>query len=871
MSNDTKLSISLECDDLIDGLDKAAAKIARFSETAKSAIDAVDKKTKSMSETEQRAYDVLKRSYEKHSNAIKEMAKEYEALRSKRKSGADMTATEWAQLKNLTAQYKQHSGALATVSKELGGMEKAASKLNSFVDIKSAASSAAGGIAAIVASKGIEFLTEFADSVVTVGLKTQQTAAQFSAMTNSVSNGAVAYQAFNDVARNTNYDFEAVYEMGKQLLNMGYSAKNAADLIQLCSDTAAALGTGQNGAAELVKTISMIQTAGKMEEDQLAKLQMAGINVDVVFSKLGLTGVEAMQALRNGSLDGKDAVAALTDYMHKFDGAMAKSKDNITDMWGDVAGNVATACGEIGAGIANMVKESQMMQDLIDFTQSLVDLVRGEGSEAWKDIQAVAQFALDIIANGLQAVYTTIKLGIIWINELYGAFKTMCQKVYEHLRFILEPLGEVFRIVSGILKLAGKEIKSGVDVSYKETIKQTALPDEENHFVKGLDRSSTAKSSEATRVAQEEQKKYQAVLKETEKINKDIVKAEFEGVKVARQSFLIGKNRIDQLEAESKWIREDAERQKASETELFAERMKNLEKQIEYYKGNPGIPGAAETLEALETQKTKEMELHDQRLSNIAAESEARIENNEAVLASLGMEDNPGADLSADGVDGLSVGLDKFMQAQDYLNSLGVNLTQLDKLAANTLGKGFASAFEAIVNGSQSASEAFANMTKQLLLQCANLLAQWTAIFAMVSIWRGPSEGAKAANKMVLGLATGGYITGAGTGTSDSIPAMLSNGEYVINARAVRAVGLGTLDMINSGRLPAAKFANGGLVGDAVASSNAVSTSNHIVLNVSTLDASSFEDALRNGGLLQSIKQALFDSDRDFAGSAGVW
>lgn len=41
-----------------------------------------------------------------------------------------------------------------------------------------------------------------------------------------------------------------------------------------------------------------------------------------------------------------------------------------------------------------------------------------------------------------------------------------------------------------------------------------------------------------------------------------------------------------------------------------------------------------------------------------------------------------------------------------------------------------------------------------------------------------------AAKKAIKGYATGGIVTGAGTGTSDSIPAMLSNGESVITARA---------------------------------------------------------------------------------------
>ena len=39
--------------------------------------------------------------------------------------------------------------------------------------------------------------------------------------------------------------------------------------------------------------------------------------------------------------------------------------------------------------------------------------------------------------------------------------------------------------------------------------------------------------------------------------------------------------------------------------------------------------------------------------------------------------------------------------------------------------------------------------------------------------------------------AGGGAINGPGTGTSDSIPAMLSDGEFVFTAKAVRGAGNG--------------------------------------------------------------------------------
>lgn len=46
-------------------------------------------------------------------------------------------------------------------------------------------------------------------------------------------------------------------------------------------------------------------------------------------------------------------------------------------------------------------------------------------------------------------------------------------------------------------------------------------------------------------------------------------------------------------------------------------------------------------------------------------------------------------------------------------------------------------------------------------------------------------------------FAEGGYIVGPGTATSDSIPSWLSNGEFVVQASAVQAVGVGYLNQLN--------------------------------------------------------------------------
>jgi TP901 family phage tail tape measure protein len=87
--------------------------------------------------------------------------------------------------------------------------------------------------------------------------------------------------------------------------------------------------------------------------------------------------------------------------------------------------------------------------------------------------------------------------------------------------------------------------------------------------------------------------------------------------------------------------------------------------------------------------------------------------------------------------------------------------------------------------------------------------AQADAILATAGV-TGRGSGGGGGGAVVTRKADGGPVSGPGTGRSDSIPALLSNGEYVIKASSVDKFGNGFLDSINAGVLPA--FRDGGLV-----------------------------------------------------------
>lgn len=118
---------------------------------------------------------------------------------------------------------------------------------------------------------------------------------------------------------------------------------------------------------------------------------------------------------------------------------------------------------------------------------------------------------------------------------------------------------------------------------------------------------------------------------------------------------------------------------------------------------------------------------------------------------------------------------------------------------ANQISSGFTSAFAEMFNEGEISFKSFMRsiltttldaIEKALLAYQAQILAReiasksWSGVAsaaALSALIAAAFEGAKAA---VKSFAVGGYVSGAGTSTSDSIPARLSNGESVMNARA---------------------------------------------------------------------------------------
>ena len=213
--------------------------------------------------------------------------------------------------------------------------------------------------------------------------------------------------------------------------------------------------------------------------------------------------------------------------------------------------------------------------------------------------------------------------------------------------------------------------------------------------------------------------------------------------------------------------------------------------------------------------------------------------------------------------------LQKYDEEQQKINTIS-KLQQ----TSNQLAKDFSSAITDWITGAKSFGDAMKSVLQQLISQLIQAALYATIVAACTG--GGGGFAARWTGAFGKAFASGGSVAGPGTGTSDSIPAMLSNCEYVLNAQAVDRLGVPFLNGLNTGRLRG--FASGGLVGSGgVAGYKAERGSTggqvqsvNLSMNVSTMDAASFGDFLNRGGL-DVVKQALFDSNRNFASEAGVW
>jgi hypothetical protein len=151
-------------------------------------------------------------------------------------------------------------------------------------------------------------------------------------------------------------------------------------------------------------------------------------------------------------------------------------------------------------------------------------------------------------------------------------------------------------------------------------------------------------------------------------------------------------------------------------------------------------------------------------------------------------------------------------------------LTDLETLAAQTnIGEGVINSLRDQVLSATS-QEALDEISEKIALRMKNAIQETNKKNPILLLFEGKMSAIEAFKQSgtnisgfirqvekVTGFASGGFVSGPGGPRSDSIPALLSNGEYVINARSTQR-HKSLLEKINA---EGNRYANGGAVSGA--------------------------------------------------------
>lgn len=756
----------------------------------------------------------------------------------------------------------------------------------------------------------------------------------FTTMLNSADAGKKMLADLKQFAASTPFDVPGVVQAGQQLMAFGFQAQEIIPMLTSLGDAAAGLGKGSAGVGQIAYAMGQMRTSGTLKTQDMMQLTNAGINAwQMLADASGKTIMEIKDLTERGAIDSAAAVEIIVAGMNeKFGGMMQKTSTEVAGLMANIeetAGNTAATIGDymiqafdikgILTGISDALGDfQQKMQDATDEGKSFTEVIKdcvpasvvaavgalagamgvvlyGAVSTALGAFTALVGVSATVVA-AFAGIGAAIAAVIVYWDEICEAFNAGMQAIATIIIGGLDAIAEAFLwMAKGGVEAVGWLFEQIGDYCPEWLSTFNGMLDSAIESIRSWAREAISWFQEVFRVKANVMNDpyWQMSMANTDDDNKD-GESDVGIPKAQRPLFMPEKPKAGKAKTESYSDKTKPydDRLRGLQNEFNATRQYNAEMRRitdERLKSEQKANEASLSGSALkEAQYRSELAALEEKAARENADHEALINNLNAQKTIL--EEQKAAGL----LDGTQERIDlivKQIENENILHSArqqafaaeGKALEATNKTAnilAGTYEKlgseaisGIADAFTGCIAAGKSFGDAMANVCNQMLQQVLQLIAQWLILTALMGVGGGIGSWACTARGKLF-AASGGYISGPGTGTSDSIPAMLSNGEYIMSASAVDRIGVPLLNGLNSGRLDG--FATGGYIGHAAYSNDggttnvATAPSNSFSINVSAMDASGFGDFLNRGGL-DRIKQALFEDNRGFGAEVGAW
>lgn len=693
----------------------------------------------------------------------------------------------------------------------------------------------------------------------------ENTRVAFTTMLGSAEKAGAFIKDLQNFAARTPFEFKGLTESAQQMMAYGIEAKNVIPTLTAVGNAVAAVGGGQDKIARVTTALGQMYAKGTVQAEEMRQLTEAGIPAWEILAKTLNTDVAgAMDMVTKRQVDAQNGVASLVAGMNeKFGGMMEKQSKTVTGSFSNLMDGLEMAAISAGTKISDSLNLAGILSGLaeqIDKVNQVIQQGGGVGDvlktlippELQPAIIAVAGAIMGAMVPGLVAMAAAGIAAVAPLTPFIAAGAALAVVIWA----LVDPVGAA----TSVMDLFGVSAeKQGEILSW--------LQDPIGNLTSAWDNLVERLRSGAQGIIDSISGMVDRVKQKFNDLKNSLPSISLPSFGFATGGLVRGYANGGRVYGAGSGTSDSVPAMLSNgEYVVSANAVNNVGTGLLNAINSGQITGFASG-------------------GVIGASSDETAEPVSAISRLLTLPpDTLAEELSAKttALEGFSVSIGESIgAADDSLNSGSKAAEQwhdANVRYVNDVGSKFGDCIYQIISGQKSAGEALKDFAKGLLQNAAQMLSKWVGVYlTYMAFGLGNSKAAaQAANATVFGIkaATGGYITGPGTGTSDSIPAMLSNGEYVMSASAVNRIGTPLLDAMNHGA--SVHYAGGGLVrvnngsGSGSGSAAVSSAGPSVSLQVSAIDAASFSDFLNRGGL-DAVKQALFSDNRQFAAEVGVW
>lgn len=794
-----------------------------------------------------------------------------------------------------TGELGEVSKSLATLSDDLDDAEDESSGLIAKLAALTAAAAAAGIAFVALGTRAALSAKKTADEagVSVSNLSTLQAAFQSAGRSPEVLDRALV--TLNENLRSTNLETS---ETGRALAALGIDAKDAEgkikDPIAILKEAADIFAKSRDGAN---KTAAAVALLGDEVEDSVKFLNQGSESIERAQARARAFGLEISENTAEQAEQFNEALKSITGQFE----ALAKAPQNF------LASKALPYLRDVAETMENASSEGEQLRGVFAGLERAFELVTGAPTredpfglqEAQNEVQNARQALAELQADVEKRAAAGVKPGEVF-SDLFERFQGIAMPMMTDEEAIRAAEAEVTRAIDRLDRAtdaanAANQRRSAAEVAALETEeaarKKTASLEQAKAAVANLEKELALIGA----VTKADQVRVEIEAGAYEKLDEATQKRLFDlATEIDERQKLVETARAEEeaaakaAEAANKRAEEEAKRREGARKRLeetgqaailalerqiaLTGKSTELEKvRFELEQGRYRLleQGQKAELERLarqldlikqrteaEKEQAKKAEeaararaAEDKRLAEeakkIKAESLTLAEQLAAAEERLILLREKGLLTEQEYQTALTTTRERFAELARKANESTDQIAQFGKGAAKSLEGNFEQfLFDPTKEGFEGMLSAWVDTLNKM---AANALTK--NIFG--ALFGGASGGAGGLGSL-LGFAEGGEVRGPGTATSDSIPAWLSDGEFVVKASAVKAVGTRFLEALNSSRLGsfgafrsipmprAPRFAEGGLA-------SAASTGGGVNLKiVNQVDPSLYYEALES-------------------------